>query len=181
MALVSVTQAAAILGVSDDTVRSRVERGELHSLRDEVGCLLVDLPDDYADSRAVLTSPRAQVEERPSFVVETVHLRNLLEEREARVADLEAAVDSLGAELEHQRETSGLSSERERELIRALQQGQALHAQALGLPVTTVEGHLTMADPASPAAGEAGRGAPAPDSPPWWRRWRGRPIRSVRA
>jgi hypothetical protein len=181
MALVSVTQAAAILGVSDDTVRTRVERGELHSMRDEVGCLLVDLPDDFADARAVMNAPRAQVEERPSFVVETVHLRNLLEEREARVADLEAAVESLSAELLHQRESSGLSSDRERELIRALQQGQALHAQALGLPVRTIEGRLTMAGPASPSAGEAGRDAPAPASPPWWRRRRGRPIRSVRA
>jgi hypothetical protein len=180
MALVSVTQAAAILGVSDDAIRSRVERGELLSARDEVGCLLVDLPDDYADARAVMQSPRAQVE-RPTFVIETVHLRNMLEEREARLADLEAAVESLSAELLHHRESSGLSSERERELIRAVQQGQALHAQALGLPVRTVEGRLAMAAPAPPAAGEAGHGAPAPASPPWWRRRRGRPIRSVRA
>ncbi len=181
MALVSVTQAAAILGVSDDTVRSRVERGELHSLLDEVGCLLVDLPDDYADARAVLTSPRAQVEERPASSSRPSTSATCSRSGKSRVADLEAAVESLSAELEHQRTTSGLSSERERELIRALQQGQALHAQALGLPVTTVEGHLTMAAPTSPTAGEAGRGAPAPDSPPWWRRRRGRQIRSVRA
>ena len=181
MALVSVSQAAAILGVSDDTVRSRVESGELHSLRDEVGCLLIDLPDDFADARPVLSSPRAQVEQKPSFIVETVHLRNLLEEREARVADLEAAVESLSAELLHQRESSGHSSVRERELIRALQQGQILHAQALGLPVRTVDGRLSMAAPAPPAVGEAGDGAPAPASPPWWRRRRGRPIRAVRA
>ena len=181
MALVSVTQAAAILGVSDDTVRLRVERGELFSVRDEVGCLLVDLPDDYADARAVTTSPRAQVEQRPSFIVETVHLRNLLEEREARVADLEAAVESLSGELRHQRESAGQSSVRERELIRALQQGQILHAQSVGLPVHTVEGRLSMAAPAPPASGEAGDGAPAPPSPPWWRRRRNRPIRAVRA
>ncbi|HEY2703146.1 MAG TPA: hypothetical protein VGL20_05600 [Candidatus Dormibacteraeota bacterium] len=181
MALVSVTQAAAILGVSDDAVRSRVERGELLSARDEVGCLLVQLPDDYADARPVVHSPRAQVEPQPSFVIETVHLRNMLEEREARVADLEAALQSLTAELSHHRDSSGRSSERERELIRAVQQGQALHAQALGLPVRTVEGRLAMAAPAPPEDGEAGRGAPAPASPPWWRRRRGRQIRSVRA
>jgi excisionase family DNA binding protein len=181
MALVTVTQAAAILGVSDDTVRRRVETGELPSLRDEVGCLLVDLPDDYADARAVTTSPRAQVEQRPTFIVETVHLRNLLEEREARVADLEAAVESLSAELRHQREVGGHSSVRERELIRVVQQGQILHAQALGLPVRTVDGRLSMAAPASPAVGEAGDGAPAPAAPPWWRRRRNRTIRAVRA
>ena len=181
MALVSVTQAAAILGVSDDTVRSRVERGELLSARDEVGCLLVDLPDDYADARPVLQSPRAQVQERPNFIIETVHLRNMLEERSARVAGLEAAVDSLSAELLHHRESGGQSAERERELIRAVQQGQALHAQAIGLQTRTVEGRLTMAAPASPEVGEAGNGASAPASTPWWRRRRGRPIRSVRA
>ncbi|MDB5064996.1 MAG: hypothetical protein JWM18_1430 [Chloroflexi bacterium] len=180
MALVSVTQAAAILGVSDDAVRSRVERGELRSARDELGGLLVHLPDDYADARPVTQSPRAQVEQ-PSFVIETVHLRNMLEERQARVADLEAAVASLSAELAHHREWGGQSSERERELIRAVQQGQALHAQALGLPVRTVEGRPAMAIPASPAAGDAGRSAPAPASPPWWRRRRGRQIGSVRA
>jgi hypothetical protein len=180
MALVSVTQAAAILGVSDDAVRSRVERGELRSTRDELGGLLVQLPDDYADARSVTPSPRAQVEQ-PSFVIETVHLRNMLEERQARVADLEAAVASLSAELAHHREWGGQSSERERELIRAVQQGQALHAQALGLPVRTVEGRLAMAVPPPTPAGEAGRGAPAPASPPWWRRRRGRQIHSVRA
>lgn len=180
MALVSVTQAAAILGVSDDAVRHRVERGELLSTRDELGGLLVDLPDDFADARPVLQSPRAQVE-RPTFVIETVHLRNLLEERQARVADLEAAVESLSAELLHHRESSSVSSVRERELIRALQQGQALHAQALGLPVRTVEGQLTMAAPAPAATGGAGHGGPAPATAPWWRRRRGRPIGSVRA
>lgn len=183
MALVSVAQAATILGVSDDAVRSRVERGELLSARDEVGCLLVDLPDDYADARPVTPSPRTQAE-RPTFVVETVHLRNMLEEREARVAGLEAALRSLRAELAHHRETAGLSSERERELIRALQQGQALHAQALGMPVRTVEGRLAIAAiaaPASPEPGKAERGAPAPAPAPWWRRRRGRQIRSVRA
>jgi hypothetical protein len=181
MALVSVTQAAAILGVSDDAVRSRVARGELLSARDELGGLLVQLPDDYADARPVTQSPRTQVEQ-PSFVIETVHLRNMLEERQARVADLEAALASLSAELAHHREWGGRSSERERELIRAVQQGQALHAQALGLPVRTVEGRLAMAAPtSSPAAGEAGRVAPAPAAPPWWRWRRGRQIRSVRA
>jgi hypothetical protein len=143
MALVSLSQAAAILGVSDD-------------------------------ARPVLNAPRAQVE-RPTFVIETVHLRNLLEEREERISDLEAAVESLGAELLHHRDASGLSSVRERELIRAVHQGQVLHAQALGIPVrTTAAGELTMAAPASPASGEAGDGGPATDSPPWWRRRRGR-------
>jgi hypothetical protein len=170
MTLVHVTQAAAILGVSDDTVQSRVESGELLSLRDEVGRLLVDIPDDVTDARPALHAPRAQVD-RPTFVIETVHLRNLLAEREARIVDLEAAVESLSLELSHQREASGRSSMRERELIRAVQQGQALHARALGLPVQTAADGLTMASPASPEGAEAGGRASAAASPlPWWRR-----------
>jgi len=174
MALVSLSQAAAILGVSDDTVRTRVESGELLSVCDELGRMLVDVPDSVADARAVMLSPRAQLE-RPTFVIETVHLRNLLEEREERIADLEAAVESLSAELLHHRDQSGRSALRERELIRAVHQGQMLHAQALGLPVrTTPDGELAMAAPASPATGEAGDGGPAAVAPPWWRRRRSR-------
>jgi len=173
MALVNLTQAAAILGVSDDTIRSRVESGELLSLHDEMGRVLVDLLDDVADARPALNSPRAQAVERPTFVIETVHLRNLLEERMSRIADLEAAVESLSAELIHHREASGLSSVRERELIRAVHQGQILHAQAVGIPVRAgADGELTMAAPASPAIGEAGDGRPANLLPPWWRRRR---------
>src|SRR5438477_637717 len=144
MALVSVSQAAAILGVSDDTVRSRVESGELLSLRDEVGCLLIDLPDDVADARAVLSSPRAQVEQRPSFVVETVHLRNLLEEREARVADLDvdvAAADEVDDELESEEATAAL------------------------VEVVTV-GAVAVTDPETPPAGRPGSVSARPPPPP---------------
>jgi hypothetical protein len=163
MALVEITQAAAILGVSEDTVRSRIDGGELTARHDELGRLLVDVPENLADTRPALHAPRAQVE-RPTFVIETVHLRNLLAEREARISDLEAAVESLSVELGHQRESSVLSSTRERELIRAVQQGQALHARALGLPVeTSAGGDLSVAP------------VPAPRHPatasPWWR-WR---------
>lgn len=163
MALVEITQAATILGVSEDTVRSRIDGGELMARRDELGRLLVDVPETLADARPAHHAPRAQVE-RPTFVIETVHLRNLLAEREARIADLEAAVESLSVELGHQRESSVLSSSRERELIRAVQQGQALHARALGLPVeTSAGGDLTLAPlPAS---------HPAASASPWWR-WR---------
>jgi hypothetical protein len=172
MALVDITQAAAILGVSDDTVRTRVESGELIARRDELGRLLVDVPDSVADARPALHSPRAQVE-RPTFVIETVHLRNLLAEREARIADLETAVESLSVELGHQRESSVLSSARERELIRAVHQGQALHARALGLPAETAAGgDLAMALPIAPSgSGEKATGGGAATASPWWR-WR---------
>ena len=172
MALVDITQAAAILGVSHDTVRIRVDSGELIARRDEVGRLLVDIPDDVADGRPALRAPRAQVE-RPTFVIETVHLRNLLAEREARIADLETALESLSVELGHQRDASVLSSARERELIRAVQQGQALHARALGLPVEAAAGgDLTVSAPLPSSAPQgSGAGAAGGTASPWWR-WR---------
>ena len=46
MALVSVSRAAAALGVGDDTVRRWVKAGRLASSEDQLGRLLVEVPDD---------------------------------------------------------------------------------------------------------------------------------------
>jgi excisionase family DNA binding protein len=46
MAEVTIAQAAATLGVSDDTIRRRIKAGELDAREDERGRKLVTLPDE---------------------------------------------------------------------------------------------------------------------------------------
>ena len=104
MALVSVSRAAAALGVGDDTVRRWVKAGRLPSSEDPLGRLLVEVPDEAVAATETEAAP-----------AEVASLRQRLAAAEQRLAAVGAQRDAL-----------------ERELLRALHQAQQLHAQAAG-------------------------------------------------
>ena len=135
MALVSVSRAAAALGVGDDTVRRWVKAGRLPCSEDPLGRLLVEVPDE-----AVAAS------ESESDPAEVASLRQRLAAAEQRLAAVGAQRDGLererdvlereremlAAELNARRAELAVAADRERELLRALHQAQQLHAQAAG-------------------------------------------------
>src|SRR3954447_26162104 len=66
MARVGITEAAARLGLSVDSIRRRVRKGELSARRDNQGIWQVELPDDAA---AVHMQPSAMPMQAPPYAV----------------------------------------------------------------------------------------------------------------
>lgn len=101
MAWLPVADAAAALGISDDTVRRRAKRGDLPSQDGPDGRLLVETPDVEpqpdpqpagcpAAAEDASEAPAAAVLDAPALLREVEHLRELLGERESRIRDLAA-------------------------------------------------------------------------------------------
>jgi excisionase family DNA binding protein len=135
MALVSVSRAAAALGVGDDTVRRWVKAGRLSSSEDPLGRLLVEVPDEAVAATESEASPAEMASLRQRLSAAEQRLAAVGAQRDAleRERDvLEREREMLAAELNARRAELAVAAERERELLRALQQAQQLHAQAAG-------------------------------------------------
>jgi hypothetical protein len=155
---VPIRTAAASLGVSVDTVRRRIRRGELETVRDARGWHLVILPDASSAARPMqpmaaddLPGADAVGMHRAAVDAELVQLR-------VKVEALTAERDWLRAVVEREQAAHGET----RRLFGNLQ------AQMLALPAATV--------PATPP--ERAENPPAPAEAVqqpmrrWWRFWR---------
>lgn len=97
MAEVGIAEAAATLGVSIDTIRRRIKRGEMPARRTEGGKWLVQLPEPEA--------LQAEAEGSAAVISRVAHLEALLVERERQIADLRQRLETMqtdkaGAETE---------------------------------------------------------------------------------
>jgi excisionase family DNA binding protein len=135
MAFVSVSRAAAVLGVGDDTVRRWVKAGRLPSSEDQLGRLLVEVPDEVVAASEAESSPAELASLRQRITTAEQRLAAVSAQRDAleRERDvLEREREMLAAELGARRAELAVAADRERELLRALHQAQQLHAQAAG-------------------------------------------------
>jgi excisionase family DNA binding protein len=135
MAFVSVSRAAAALGVGDDTVRRWVKAGRLQSSEDPLGRLLVEVPDEAVAAVEAECGPAEVAALRQRLTTAEQRLAAVSAQRDAleRERDvLEREREMLAAELSARRAELAVAAERERELLRALHQAQQLHAQAAG-------------------------------------------------
>jgi len=135
MAFVSVSRAAAALGVGDDTVRRWVKAGRLPCSEDPLGRLLVEVPDEAAAAVEAESGPAEVASLRQRLATAEQRLAAVSAQRDAleRERDvLEREREMLAVELGARRAELSIAAERERELLRALHQAQQLHAQAAG-------------------------------------------------
>jgi excisionase family DNA binding protein len=135
MAFVSVSRAAAALGVGDDTVRRWVKAGRLPSSEDQLGRLLVEVSDDAVAATEESAPPAEMAMLRQRLAAAEQRLAAVGAQRDAleRERDvLEREREMLAAELNARRAELAVAADRERELLRALHQAQQLHAQAAG-------------------------------------------------
>lgn len=123
MGQATIFEAAVILGVSPDTVRRRIKRGELEAKQDPAGRTVVELTGVRQDTLP-RSAPQPATQAAP--MAEVSHLRELLAAKDAHIT-------TLTAELEARRQEVNAAAEREAGLVRALHQQQALHAQASGI------------------------------------------------
>ena len=134
----SVIEAAHVLGLSEDTVRRQIKRGERPEQRDAAGRLRVYFEDDdprvAAGEIEVTGRSASRRDETPGVV------RLLEREREVLVTQLTTLQQSLAA-----------AAEREAALLRALHQQQALQAQAAGLKLLHDPDGATVAEPLATA------------------------------
>jgi len=106
MAEVGIAAAAAALGVSGDTVRRRIKRGELVSRRTAGGRVLVTVPDDLVGTAGASAIPAATT---PAGVdpgplrMELEHTRAMLGEVRRRAGALERQVERDAEEREQLR------------------------------------------------------------------------------
>ncbi|GAC1345193.1 MAG: hypothetical protein NVSMB29_19330 [Candidatus Dormibacteria bacterium] len=147
MPVMTISEAALTLGVSTDTVRRRVKRGELQETQDARGHLCVDV--DAIGPDVEVTGRSAA----PQLAIEVAHLRSMLD-RASQERD-RAIEESQAWRTEAQR----ASGERA-ELLRALQQQQALQAAAVGVRLIAEDSGAVTARPAE-ADGTQRR---------WWQR-----------
>jgi excisionase family DNA binding protein len=135
MAFVPVSRAAAALGVGDDTVRRWVKAGRLTFSEDPLGRLLVEVPDDAMAASDTECSPAEMAALRQRLTTAEQRLAAVSAQRDAleRERDvLEREREMLASEVAARRGELSIAADRERELLRALQQAQQLHAQAAG-------------------------------------------------
>ena len=134
MPVMTIAEAALTLGVSTDTVRRRVKRGELQETQDARGRLCVDLdglePDVEVTGRAAA----------PQLAAEVAHLRAMLERA---TQERDRAIDESQAWRTEAQRASGERAE----LLRALQQQQALQAAAAGVRLITEGSGVVTAQP----------------------------------
>jgi nitric oxide reductase activation protein len=158
-------EAAAALGVSVDTIRRRVRKGQLVATHDAEGRLLVEVPtarQPQADAVQDAMQTAAAAWQAPSSPPEPArqvpstdnadHARALLEEVRRQRDQLEATVGDLRARLD-QAETHLTAAEQAQAELRRL---LALALQTRALPEPR--------DEPVPTDGRSSR--------PWWARWR---------
>lgn len=141
----SVIEAARALGLSEDTLRRQIRRGERPELRDAAGRLRVQLDDSVQQEPASEIEFAGRSTGKHAYTAGAVRL--LERERDVLVTQLSVLQQSLGA-----------AAERESSLLRALHQQQALQAQAAGMKLHDPDG-LAVAETSPPSAPRK-----------WWKR-----------
>lgn len=166
MAELHIRQAADQLGVSVDTVRRRIRRGELPARRDSRGRLLVDMANVAADAQPMQpTHAYAPAADEPSTHRPT-DVERQRDQLEGQVRALNEHVAALTRQLDEAAE--------ERRELRQLLAG-AMRQLPAGEPASTVPTpeRPTVATRADSAAAAADReSAPTRQARrPWWRFW----------
>lgn len=125
MAELSISEAAATLGVSVDTVRRKIKRGELQAQQDEHGKYLVrvEAPDGGSLPVPPLVGP-----------AETTRLRLELDQAERMIQELRHQREVLEAELQGTREAMQDAGTERAELRRLLGNAQMQLSRALPAP-----------------------------------------------
>ena len=127
MAELTISEAAAALGVSVDTIRRKIKRGELRAHQDNKGRYLVAVE----TPRLVGAPPVASV---PGNAAETARLRLGLEHAEAMVAELRHQREVLEGELQGARQAMQDAATERAELRRLLGNAQQMQLRALPPP-----------------------------------------------
>lgn len=134
MAAVSIPDAAERLGVSIDTVRRRVRRGELLAEKDTRGHWRVTFPDDvpmpaYEDDSTIHTHAYAARKDEPMHEMSSMQTNASRSERTATASPIQS--DRASAEIERDfLHTRGLLAEVQRQRDQLETQVAALNAQA---------------------------------------------------
>lgn len=152
--------AAARLGVSVDTIRRRLRKGELQATRDNHGQWWLDLPDDAAPEVHRLSAEERLASAMPAPAQQPMQMpmqapdQALVDALRAQVADLRIRLDQADA---REREARGQADQRGDELTC---QGRELTAALLRTTMAETEARVLRE-----ALEEARR--------PAWRRWLG--------
>ena len=175
---VTVAEAAKILGITAEAVRTRIKRGKLKSVKEPEGprgTVYVLLEVDQTPPNI---DPTPQGQDQTSG--QTAKRDELVEALREQVAYLQGVIATRDRELEQRTEEirrRDAALEREQQLT-------AMFATRLGeLEAPTVEATEARESPESPAPtrdptpapGKAQAGAEAPRRKSWWRRLRGGP------
>lgn len=152
---VSVAEAAASLGVSDDTIRRRTRRKLLSSRVTEDGRLEVEIPDAVQPS-APAEHDAASAQQIAALTAEVAGLRALVAEKDARIEAMTAEVDAA------RRQAEAAAVDRHELLL--LTQRQQITIESL-LP--------KLAPPEDTGATNVagGENAPPGQRKTWWRWW----------
>jgi excisionase family DNA binding protein len=142
----TIAEAATALGVSVDTVRRRIRRGDLRARRDEHGRYLITLEMDSAETPAAKRARGAEAETER----ELTHTREVLAEVRRQRDQLEQQVAAL------QEQISAAATERSE-----LRQLLAMHMRAAQLPAPAGE-ESASADVASQTKEEGAMVGAAP-------------------
>ncbi len=154
MAEVPLTDAAAALGVSVETIRRRVKRGQLAARHDGEGRVWITLPDTARQetgpclATATPGDGHCQAEDQQGV------LHAMLDATQRELETVKGEVAFLRDELRRRSDEITVWQER-------LREAHLLAAQRPALPAPH---HEPPAPPATPGT------APPPDHP-WWRRW----------
>ncbi len=130
LARLGIMEAAVRLGVSTDTIRRRVRKGELPAIRDNHGQWRLDLPDDAAPgmpmqpggSSPVPTTPPVHVAMQDAYAAMVGTLR-------LQVVDLQARLNQAEA---REAEVRGLAERQGRELTAAVARASIAEGEARG-------------------------------------------------
>ena len=167
---VTVPEAAALLGVSGDTVKRMARRGELPARKDGAGRwhVAVDVPvvtEAEAAASAAGGGPDAG-SGAGAGLAEMERLRLELSHEQELVRELRGRMEEQARQLEAQRQQIAQDATERAELRRLL--AGALQLRALPAPTET------RSDVHAPAAPTGPRAQPPPPRsrprPPWWRR-----------
>lgn len=121
----SVKEASAILGISGDTIRRKVRKGELQSSRDQLGRLQVILEEDHFDRELLGRSTNA------AYTASAVDVT--VRELQMQIELQQQLINTLKEELNTRRSEAASFAEERAEFLRVLHQQQTLHAQASGI------------------------------------------------
>lgn len=156
MAELGLSEAATALGVSADTIRRRIKRGELQSRRTAEGRVLVTMPDDIDQADGATARPPVQMPAGPdpaSLAAELAHVKELLDE----VRNHREELSGLVATLQQDRQRD---AEERAELRRLLANAQQQVQRLLPAPADAVQ------EPAVPGATVQ----QVPGKRSWWQR-----------
>jgi hypothetical protein len=148
---VSVSEAAAVMGISVEAVRGRIKRGTIGHERDGDRVYVILDADQAATGR---DQGDDQATDRPQLV----------ELLRAQVEDLRADRDAWREQARRSDYLLGSSMERTRELESRLRELEA------GPEPRESSESTSPTDTPTEATGEADAGAQEPDRAPWWRR-----------